>query len=573
MTLNETGDNTYPLTNVTESGTITLTRVGDTDCERAFAQAIPVIVNENPILAINDPSAVCEPSTVDITNSNITTGSTGNGVLSYWTDVTATTMATGVTTIGTSSTVFIRSDNQGCTDIQPVTVTINEKPNLVITNPAAICAPGTVDITTTEITTGSVGGGNLTYWEDITAMTVVNNPDAVNTTTTLFIQAEALGCTDIQPVTVTITDRPMITNTVVTESICSEINTSGFVITSDIAGTNFNWISNGNNGASTSGTGNINSERLINTNLVNEEVRYTVTPTGPAPSNCVGDPVDFIVTVKPLPTITNDELTEEICSETSSDGFVLTSNLENTSYRWTSINNLVEGTGNNGNGDIPSQVLSTSTNDNNGTVVYTVTPTADGCIGESVDFTVDVFFRPEVNASFNGINPITVKSGTDFILAGFSTGGEVEWTSSDELQDAIFDPTDINSGVSTNELGGAFIVTLMSSNGNCTASDQVSVNIRLPILLPNAFTPNGDGQNDVYLIQGIETFPTATVRIYNRWGSLVYESLDNYLDNPWDGNSLKGKELPEGAYYYVVTVDDSDLESEENKSGAVNIIR
>lgn len=65
--------------------------------------------------------------------------------------------------------------------------------------------------------------------------------------------------------------------------------------------------------------------------------------------------------------------------------------------------------------------------------------------------------------------------------------------------------------------------------------------------IPNVFTPNGDGANDVFEILGLPAFDKADLIIFNRWGNEVYKG-DNYK-NTWDGNGLN-----EGTYYYMVTV-------------------
>ena len=75
----------------------------------------------------------------------------------------------------------------------------------------------------------------------------------------------------------------------------------------------------------------------------------------------------------------------------------------------------------------------------------------------------------------------------------------------------------------------------------------------MPLKIPNAFSPNGDGINDFFVIQGIEEYPNNELFIYNRWGELVYYKT-NY-DNTWNGESNTktpfGKKLTEGTYFYV----------------------
>ncbi|HWV71812.1 MAG TPA: Ig-like domain-containing protein, partial [Pseudosphingobacterium sp.] len=66
-----------------------------------------------------------------------------------------------------------------------------------------------------------------------------------------------------------------------------------------------------------------------------------------------------------------------------------------------------------------------------------------------------------------------------------------------------------------------------------------------PLFIPNFFTPNGDGQNDVFEIVGIEAYDRVELFIFNRWGDEVYNN-PNYINN-WDGSNLN-----EGTYYYLV---------------------
>ncbi len=80
------------------------------------------------------------------------------------------------------------------------------------------------------------------------------------------------------------------------------------------------------------------------------------------------------------------------------------------------------------------------------------------------------------------------------------------------------------------------------------------------VVIPNAFTPDGDGINEVWVIEGIEKYPDNQLTIYNRWGNLVF-SADSYL-NTWGGTSnsnlnVGGEQLPTGTYYYVIDTKDA----------------
>ena len=67
--------------------------------------------------------------------------------------------------------------------------------------------------------------------------------------------------------------------------------------------------------------------------------------------------------------------------------------------------------------------------------------------------------------------------------------------------------------------------------------------------MENVFTPNGDGIGDTWVIKNLDMYPNAVVNIFNRYGSLVFHSVGDYI--PWDG-TIDGENLPSGTYYYVI---------------------
>ena len=86
--------------------------------------------------------------------------------------------------------------------------------------------------------------------------------------------------------------------------------------------------------------------------------------------------------------------------------------------------------------------------------------------------------------------------------------------------------------------------------------------VELPVEVFNAFSPNGDGINDTWVIQGITRFPDNVVRVYNRWGNLIFEAAgyDN-TSKVWNGTTSEGvvfgnDDAPDGAYYYVIDLGD-----------------
>ncbi|NPD47797.1 gliding motility-associated C-terminal domain-containing protein, partial [Lentimicrobium sp. S6] len=82
----------------------------------------------------------------------------------------------------------------------------------------------------------------------------------------------------------------------------------------------------------------------------------------------------------------------------------------------------------------------------------------------------------------------------------------------------------------------------------------------LPLDIPNGFSPNDDGINDYFVIQGIENYPNAIITIFNRWGNIVFEAEGGY-DNSWSGKNqfgitVGGDELAVGTYFYVIDLHD-----------------
>jgi hypothetical protein len=152
-------------------------------------EPVIVTINTTPSLSINNPAAVCSPSTIDITLAAVTAGSTGGGTLSYWTNAAGSISLASPATISVSGTYYIKSTLGSCTDIKSVVVTINTTPSLTITNPTAVCSPNTVDITAASVTAGSTGGGALSYWTNAGATTTLASPSVVAATGTYYIKS------------------------------------------------------------------------------------------------------------------------------------------------------------------------------------------------------------------------------------------------------------------------------------------------------------------------------------------------------------------------------------------------
>lgn len=80
------------------------------------------------------------------------------------------------------------------------------------------------------------------------------------------------------------------------------------------------------------------------------------------------------------------------------------------------------------------------------------------------------------------------------------------------------------------------------------------------LVIPTAITPNGDNINDVWELNGVdEHYPNNVVRIYNRWGNLLFESQPgNYEETPWDG-TFNAKKLTSGSYYFIIETSNLEI--------------
>ncbi len=106
----------------------------------------------------------------------------------------------------------------------------------------------------------------------------------------------------------------------------------------------------------------------------------------------------------------------------------------------------------------------------------------------------------------------------------------------------------------------------VTSGDGCVANDAVFVKVLKKPRVPNAFSPNGDGINDNWVIEYLESYPGATVEVFNRYGQMVYRSVG--YGKPWDGR-YNGVPLPVATYYWII----NPKNGRQQMNGSVTIIR
>jgi gliding motility-associated-like protein len=192
-----------------------------------------------------------------------------------------------------------------------------------------------------------------------------------------------------------------------------------------------------------------------------------------------------------------------------------------------------------------------------------LTVTSDlGCVD---DTTIQLTINPAPNADFNfAPNPALVLENIDFL--DLSTGLGINqwfWDYGDGEADNIQNP------IHAYDEGGDYTIYLVVTDANgCVDTITKDVTIALPPVVPSGFTPNGDNENDVFLIRG-GPFKDVDFRVYNNWGELIFQSFDANVG--WDG-TFNNQPAPLGVYTWTFTVTMTN-NAVIKKSGDVTLIR
>jgi gliding motility-associated-like protein len=421
-------------------------------------------------------------SCFSLSDGSATISATGNGPFTYnWAPTggnaaSATNLAQGVYTVTVT-------DNGGCTAIHTITITEPTQITGTITPQDATCgnSNGTASITPTG------GTGPYTYvWSNSQTTQQITGLAAGSYS---VIVTDANGCTSTATTTILNNGAPGIQVTSQSDPTCfNGTNGSATVLASGGTGPyTYNWAPSGGTGASASGLG---------------AGTYTVTVTGA--DGCTQ--TQTITLTSPPVIVTTTSSSPDDCN--SSNGMAAISV----------------------SGGTPGYVLAWSTGSSNDTIVnlsagsYTCTVTdANGC---TMSATVLVGTSGSVTANA-GVD-VTISQGQTTGLTG-NGGISWSWTPAGSLDCATCQNPNATPSVTT-----TYILTVTDSLG-CTDTDTVTVFVDIEcgdLFLPTAFSPNGDGDNDIYCVRS-NCIKTLQFEIYNRWGEKVFETTDP--DICWDG--------------------------------------
>ena len=174
-----------------------------------------------------------------------------------------------------------------------------------------------------------------------------------------------------------------------------------------------------------------------------------------------------------------------------------------------------------------------------------------GCFSDTAYVPVTVFPIPQVNAGTD--QTISVGKTIQLVPSFSQDVTNVEWSPSIGIVSQNYPSITVKPTESLE-------YTVRAKNaGGCVAEDKVSVYVTCNnsnIFVPNTFSPNGDGANDIFYPRGNGVFKILDLKVFNRWGEIVFEKANfnpNDASAGWDG-TFKGKQLPPDVFVYMLQV-------------------
>ena len=278
--------------------------------------------------------------------------------------------------------------------------------------------------------------------------------------------------------TIVVHPLPIVTPSVTSQSFCSG-GTTNINLTSNVPGTTFSWTATattitGHSGSVTgSGATSINQTLILNPNILTPgQVTYVIVAEA---NGCLGTPITVVVTVNPVPNVVVSPTTQTICSgQTTSISF--SGAINNTVFTWNVLNSVGVSGAFNGTGNAINQTL-TTTGLSQGTVVYEVTPTLNGCVGIPQTITVTVNPVPELFGS--ATHPELCSGESTFIsVSTFSATTVFNW---------VVEPFGVSGASAGTATGSSILIEqALSTTGN--AQGYVDY-IITPVLTACAGTP------------------------------------------------------------------------------------
>ena len=157
----------------------------------------------------------------------------------------------------------------------------------------------------------------------------------------------------------------------------------------------------------------------------------------------------------------------------------------------------------------------------------------------------------------------------DSLIASGNVNSSITWFTDSALSNSIQLG---NSYYPDNILGSTTYYVVQEGNGCTSAPNEVMITFEIcDIIIPTAFTPDGDNTNDFWNLGNIDAlYPNNLVTIYNRWGNVIYQSKPGkYETKPWEG-TYNQEPMPVGSYYFII---EFGVSFKGNESGIVSIVK
>jgi gliding motility-associated-like protein len=199
-----------------------------------------------------------------------------------------------------------------------------------------------------------------------------------------------------------------------------------------------------------------------------------------------------------------------------------------------------------------------------GITEYQVVAVNDNCSISDEDFIkVYVYEYPVAGFERDPAGDVPFGSSVQFTDTTFGNVTDWMWDFGDGMTSMLQNPDH------SYEDPGSYWVTLVASNNGCTDTAVAGLEVKIIIDIPNVFTPNNDGVNDVIWLQGTD-LDLITMTIFNRWGHSVYASEGRQFS--WSGKTTAGVDCEPGTYYYVIEMKYKDGNVSE-QTGFFTLIR
>ena len=532
---------------------ITLTVTNSNSC--VDDTVINAVFSVTPALAYPALTSLCQSvvGTVSVATASVTNGVSGAGVYSGPGVDAAGNFSPSLAGSGTHTITYTFTSTGNCVAVRTQTVKVNPKPISVFSISNSICLGQQAQIT--DNSTIPAGGSIVTWkWFFGDATTATNNNNnpftklyaTYGTYTVKLVTVSADGCISDTATKIIVVNAVPVAGFKMPTSVCMPNGTATFTNTSTVAdGTSLTYL--WDFGDLTPGS-TATSPSHVYAAISSYNIKLRATST----SGCFKDSVQTFSAFFDKPNALFNVSPDKLC-QGADNIFTDLSTAPNSTIKtrlWIF-------------GDGSTSTAANPTKRYTKPGVYDVrllVTNNENCTSDTFRRTVTVYLQPVVDAGPSFVVPQGKPIQFKPMVNDSSSAVSFLWTPPFGLSSA----TTLSPKLTANT--DQLYTLTATGDGNCTASDFLTVKILRPVKIPNAFSPNGDFTNNDWRIDNLSDYPGATVEVYNRYGQIVFKSVGYAVR--WDG-TLKGKPLPVATYYYIIKLENGF----DPLTGSVTIIR